>query len=112
MKTDKELVGTLLGFDDFVNMVLEDVTELYVCPVYAMTNHCDLWDPPCAFQNDTAAAFFSLVLCTQRCCLCIMRGGIQSTRCIFFLSSEVTSEGRKVTKLDQILLNGNNIAMV
>ena len=28
MKTDKELVGTLLGFDDFVNMVLEDVTEL------------------------------------------------------------------------------------
>ena len=25
---DRELVGTLLGFDDFVNMVLEDVTEL------------------------------------------------------------------------------------
>ena len=25
---DKEIVGTLLGFDDFVNMVLEDVTEL------------------------------------------------------------------------------------
>lgn len=30
MKSDKELVGTLLGFDDYVNMVLEDVTELYV----------------------------------------------------------------------------------
>jgi small nuclear ribonucleoprotein (snRNP)-like protein len=30
MKYDKELVGTLLGFDKFVNMVLEDVTELYV----------------------------------------------------------------------------------
>ena len=28
MKSDKEVVGTLLGFDDFVNMVLEDVTEL------------------------------------------------------------------------------------
>ena len=28
MKNDKEIVGTLLGFDDFVNMVLEDVTEL------------------------------------------------------------------------------------
>ena len=28
--SDKEIVGTLLGFDDFVNMVLEDVTELYV----------------------------------------------------------------------------------
>lgn len=24
-----EIVGTLLGFDDFVNMVLEDVIELY-----------------------------------------------------------------------------------
>ena len=28
MKNDKELVGTLLGFDDYVNMVLEDVKEL------------------------------------------------------------------------------------
>lgn len=28
--SDKEIVGTLLGFDDFVNVVLEDVTELYV----------------------------------------------------------------------------------
>ncbi len=27
MKSDKELVGTLLGFDRFVNMVLQDVTE-------------------------------------------------------------------------------------
>ncbi|CAM9149107.1 unnamed protein product [Chrysoparadoxa australica] len=27
MKGDKELVGTLRGFDDYVNMVLEDVTE-------------------------------------------------------------------------------------
>ena len=53
MKNDKEVVGTLLGFDDFVNMVLEDVTEF-----------------------------------------------------------ETTSEGRRVTKLDQILLNGNNIAML
>ena len=53
MKNDKEVVGTLLGFDDFVNMVLEDVTEY-----------------------------------------------------------ETTSEGRRVTKLDQILLNGNNITML
>ncbi|KAH9404214.1 PREDICTED: U6 snRNA-associated Sm-like protein LSm5 [Rhagoletis zephyria] len=53
MKTDKELVGTLLGFDDFVNMVLEDVTE---------------------YEN--------------------------------------TAEGRRITKLDQILLNGVNIAMM
>ncbi|KAI2809300.1 hypothetical protein RDWZM_003374 [Blomia tropicalis] len=53
MKTDKELVGTLMGFDDFVNMVLEDVTE---------------------YEN--------------------------------------TAQGRRVTKLDQILLNGINIAMM
>lgn len=53
MKNDKEIVGTLLGFDDFVNMLLEDVTEY-----------------------------------------------------------EHTPEGRRITKLDQILLNGNNITMV
>ncbi|XP_055387264.1 U6 snRNA-associated Sm-like protein LSm5 [Condylostylus longicornis] len=53
MKNDKEMVGTLLGFDDFVNMLLEDVTE---------------------YEN--------------------------------------TSEGRRITKLDQILLNGNNITML
>jgi len=27
LRGDKEFVGTLRGFDDFVNMVLEDVTE-------------------------------------------------------------------------------------
>ncbi|CAH8682070.1 unnamed protein product [Schistosoma rodhaini] len=27
MKNDKEMVGTLLGFDSYVNMVLADVTE-------------------------------------------------------------------------------------
>ena len=54
MKGDKELVGTLLGFDDFVNMVLEDVVEV-----------------------------------------------------------EISPEGeRKINKLDQILLNGNNVCMV
>ncbi|XP_003743582.1 U6 snRNA-associated Sm-like protein LSm5 [Galendromus occidentalis] len=53
MKNDKELVGTLLGFDDYVNMVLEDVTE---------------------YEN--------------------------------------SSDGRRVTKLDQIILNGSNITMM
>jgi len=53
MKNDKEIVATLLGFDPYVNMVLEDVTEF-----------------------------------------------------------ESTPEGRRVTKLDQILLNGNNITML
>ena len=27
LRGDREFVGTLRGFDDFVNMVLEDVTE-------------------------------------------------------------------------------------
>ena len=53
LKNDKEIVGTLLGFDDFVNMVLEDVTEY-----------------------------------------------------------EMTPEGRRITMLEQILLNGNSITMM
>lgn len=32
MRGDKELVGTLRGFDDFVNIVLEDVVELHYTP--------------------------------------------------------------------------------
>ncbi|CAO3617419.1 unnamed protein product [Cunninghamella echinulata] len=50
MKGEKEYAGKLLGFDDYVNMVLEDVTE---------------------FEN--------------------------------------TPDGYKTHKLEQILLNGNNI---
>eukprot|EP00808_Paulinella_micropora_P029867 g21521.t1 len=53
MKGDKELVGTLKGYDDYVNMVLEDVTEYEFLP-----------------------------------------------------------EGRRISKLDSILLNGNNIALL
>eukprot|EP01083_Nonionella_stella_P045609 122395_1 len=53
MKGDKELLGTLRGFDDYVNMVLDDVTEY-----------------------------------------------------------EMTEDGRRETQLDQILLNGNNIALL
>ena len=52
-KTTPEFVATLRGFDDYVNMVLEDVTEY-----------------------------------------------------------EHTGEGIKVTKLDEILLNGNNVCMI
>jgi U6 snRNA-associated Sm-like protein LSm5 len=32
MKGDKELVGTLRGFDNYVNMVLENVTEYVTQP--------------------------------------------------------------------------------
>ena len=48
-----ELVGTLRGFDEYVNMVLEDVTQY-----------------------------------------------------------DITPTGRKETKLDQILLNGNNVCLM
>ncbi|TGZ67332.1 hypothetical protein CRM22_004875 [Opisthorchis felineus] len=53
MKNDKEMVGTLLGFDSYVNMVLVDVTEF-----------------------------------------------------------EFTAQGKRITKLSHILLNGSNIAMM
>ena len=32
MKNERELVGTLQGFDVYVNMVLNDVTEMEVTP--------------------------------------------------------------------------------
>lgn len=53
MKNEKEIVGTLVGFDDYVNMVLEDAVEY-----------------------------------------------------------EMTPDGKKKTKLEEILLNGNNITMM
>mmetsp|Transcript_5780 Transcript_5780/g.9226 ORF Transcript_5780/g.9226 Transcript_5780/m.9226 type:complete len:98 (-) Transcript_5780:130-423(-) len=53
MKGDKEIVGTLRGFDDYVNMVIDDVKEYTFTP-----------------------------------------------------------QGKKITHLDSILLNGNNITMM
>ncbi|MDP2438664.1 MAG: U6 snRNA-associated Sm-like protein LSm5 [archaeon] len=32
MKGDKEFVGTLMGFDEYVNIVLKDVTEIEITP--------------------------------------------------------------------------------
>ncbi|KLO14471.1 like-Sm ribonucleo protein [Schizopora paradoxa] len=32
MKSEREFTGKLLGFDDFVNMVLDDVTEFEYTP--------------------------------------------------------------------------------
>ncbi|DAZ98985.1 TPA: hypothetical protein N0F65_011240 [Lagenidium giganteum] len=53
MKGDKEFVGTLRGFDDYVNMVLDDVVEF-----------------------------------------------------------EITPDGKRQIKRDQVLLNGNNVCML
>ncbi|KAI8825184.1 uncharacterized protein EV422DRAFT_517781 [Fimicolochytrium jonesii] len=41
MKSEKEFAGTLLGFDDFVNMVLKDVTEYENTPEGRKTTHLD-----------------------------------------------------------------------
>lgn len=38
MKGDKEFLGTLRGFDVFVNMVLEDVTEYEITPEGVVTH--------------------------------------------------------------------------
>lgn len=37
MKGDKELVGTLMGFDEYINMVLEDVVEFETAPDGTLT---------------------------------------------------------------------------
>ncbi|KAJ2063588.1 ubiquitin-specific protease ubp1 [Coemansia sp. S146] len=41
MKSEKEFVGTLLGFDDYVNMVLEDVTEYETTGTTKKVNQLD-----------------------------------------------------------------------
>jgi U6 snRNA-associated Sm-like protein LSm5 len=41
MRGDRELVGTLRGFDEFVNMVLEDVTEYEDAPDGIIKHHRD-----------------------------------------------------------------------
>jgi U6 snRNA-associated Sm-like protein LSm5 len=67
-----EIVGTLLGFDDFVNMVLEDVIELCVLFIFP----------------------FVLPL-------------------LFAFLSELGADGTYTqTKIDQILLNGNNVCLL
>lgn len=41
MRGDRELVGTLRGFDEFVNMVLEDVVEIEDGPEGTTRKHLD-----------------------------------------------------------------------
>ncbi|XP_074388931.1 U6 snRNA-associated Sm-like protein LSm5 isoform X1 [Zonotrichia albicollis] len=72
MKSDKEIVGTLLGFDDFVSILLW--TFKAACFM--------LWPKFSDMVLEDVTEF------------------------------EITPEGRRITKLDQILLNGNNITML
>ena len=77
MKGDKEIVGTLRGFDVYVNMVLEDVVEIEITPEVSEKMPCD------------------------------------PTTCPTMPSDQLSfHQGKKITKLEQILLNGNNIALI
>ncbi|KAM0818792.1 hypothetical protein AB5N19_04605 [Seiridium cardinale] len=62
MKGDKEFSGTLLGFDDYVNMVLEDVTEFDYSG-----NHTKLSKILLNGNNICMASFLSLfdIYCTN-----------------------------------------------
>lgn len=41
MRDDSEFVGTLVGYDDYVNMVLEDVVEIERTPEGIKKTHID-----------------------------------------------------------------------
>ncbi|KAJ0053983.1 hypothetical protein Pint_01586 [Pistacia integerrima] len=120
MKGDKELVGTLRGFDVYVNMVLEDVTEYFyilrerdvlelggavikirvvfgVCVCSGTMNGSEGSVELFPMWRKTQQSFFRA---------CVIYG--KDNHLVF----EITSEGRRITKLDQILLNGNNIAIL
>ena len=57
-------------------------------------------------------------LTTQHSGLAVLIDAVRHAQCSpYFLTpsvfrSEYTSEGKRVTKLDQILLNGNNVALL
>ena len=82
MKNEKEFVGTLRGFDDYVNMVLDDVVEYESawglrCLLASLSRRQP--SPPHSFARVRPAA---------------------------------TPEGRRTTRLDSMLLTGNNVAIL
>lgn len=167
MKTDKEIVGTLLGFDDFVSILCKEqrrrscfrhitflsVNVFQVCHFVLISTLChahELLKRLCFFTMFQFLVVFGLhyvsVLYSPGYCPLTQSlrhgaGGCYRIVCtflfihlllsfLFFLTnglffqcksmllishlcfSEITPEGRRITKLDQILLNGNNITMV
>ena len=76
MRDDKEIVGNLLGFDDFVSKL-------------------NVWYSKIFREN-----------CLNFVCL------FKDMVLEDVIEYENTPEGRKITKLEEILLNGNNITMV
>lgn len=78
MRSDKEIVGTLLGFDDFVSKLLNGYFD--------SNSVCIYWNFSFDFIVDMVLEDVT--------------------------EFENTPEGRRVTKLEEILLNGSNISMV
>ncbi|VDO27597.1 unnamed protein product [Brugia timori] len=85
MKGEKEIVGTLTGFDDYVNMVLEDVVE---------------------YENTVDGKRVEIVG--------TLTGFDDYVNMVLedVVEYENTVDGKRVTKLDTILLNGNHITML
>ncbi|CAH8642354.1 unnamed protein product [Schistosoma mattheei] len=78
MKNDKEMVGTLLGFDGYVNMVLADVTE------FEFTAQEPNWDV-FPYPNWKLSLATVNVPCSTRAGeLVNARGGDQTGKLIFY----------------------------
>ncbi|KAJ0112496.1 hypothetical protein Patl1_01623 [Pistacia atlantica] len=129
MKGDKELVGTLRGFDVYVNMVLEDVTEYFyilrerdVLKLGGAVIMIRVVFGVCVCSGTVKGIIlFSTLRDVQTHSACQPSTDdfvkLNSKATVFRESGmvgscEITSEGRRITKLDQILLNGNNIAIL
>ncbi len=82
MKGDKELIGTLRGFDVYVNMVLEDVEEIEVTP---------------EGKKVTKVGGQTVVCHNSSCTTRTQQSYIHTALSL---------------QADQILLNGNNIAVL
>ncbi|KAK6940557.1 LSM domain, eukaryotic/archaea-type [Dillenia turbinata] len=155
MKVDKELVGTLRGFDVYVNMVLEDTVDRirdrnwwvqtglapFSVPSKEKRSHpypyrgsgvglgpddliqslrkertCDIcfvdiegevekrYNEGLLSINDDFDLVSEIDIYS-----CLKHRGSANTEIMNLV--EITTEGRRITKLDQILLNGNNIAI-
>ncbi|KAL1643499.1 RNA-binding protein lsm5 [Diplodia intermedia] len=74
MKGDKEFSGTLLGFDDYVNMVLEDVTELYAPLPVPPAAAAHVLTPPGSDYQGNQAKLSKILLNGNNICMLIPGG--------------------------------------
>ena len=95
----QEIVGTLRGFDDYVNMVMDvapsdDSYAFNICPVWL----------------DLALSIFRKRWTCRRDPLICHFANLPATQDV--REYTFTPQGKKITHLDSILLNGNNITMM